>query len=130
MGYIMDKWFVILLGILIASLYVPPIVMPARHREFARSLLTKKFLRCFSVAPVAVGIFAILVSNNSDLHHRILFVFGVIEILTGIYLLTLPGLIISQFKFLCSKSLKVWIARGVFKFSLGLLFIFWGIFFF
>jgi len=79
---------------------------------------------------VAVGIFAILVSNNSDLHHRILFVVGVIEILTGIYLLTLPGLIISQFQFLFSKSLKVWIARGVFKFTLGLLFILWGLFFF
>ena len=126
----MDKWFVILLGILVTSLYVPPIVMPARHRELARSLLTKKFLRRFSVAPVAIGIFAILVSNKSDLHHRILFVVGVIEILTGIYLLTLPALIISQFQFLFSKSLKVWIARGVFKFTLGLLFILWGIIFF
>ncbi len=87
----LDKWFIILLGVLVSSLYVPPIVMPARHRELARSLLTKKFLRRFSVAPVAVGIFAILVSNNSDLHHRMLFVFGIIEILTGIYLLTLPG---------------------------------------
>ncbi len=126
----MDKWFVILLGILVASLYVPPIVMPARHREYARSLLTTKFLRRFSLAPVAVGIFAILVSNKSDLHHRILFVIGVVEILTGIYLLTLPGLIVSQFQFLYSKSLKVWIARGVFKFTLGLLFILWGLFFF
>ncbi len=71
---IMDKWFFILLGILVASLYVPPIVMPARHREYARSLATKKFLRRFSVLPVAIGIFAILVSNNSDLHHRMLFV--------------------------------------------------------
>ncbi len=130
MGYVMDKWFVILLGILIASLYVPPIVMPARHRELARSLLTKKFLRRFSVAPVAVGIFAILVSNNADLHHRVLFVLGVIEILTGIYLLTLPGLIISQFQFLCSKSLIVWVVRGVFKFMLGLLIIIWGLFYF
>ena len=126
----MDKWFVILFGVLVASLYVPPIVMPARHRELARSLLTKKFLRRFSVAPVAVGIFAILVSNNSDLHHRILFVLGVIEILTGIYLLALPGLIISQFQFLCSKSLKVWIVRGVLKFTLGLIIILWGIIFF
>ncbi len=126
----MDKWFVILLGILVASLYVPPIVMPARHRELARRLVTKSFLRRFSLAPVAVGIFAILVSNKSDLHHRVLFVIGVIEILTGIYLLTLPGLIVSQFQFLYSKSLKVWIARGVFKFTLGLLFILWGLFFF
>lgn len=126
----MDKWFVILLGILVASLYVPPMVMPARHRELARRLLTKKFLRRFSVAPVAVGIFAILVSNNSDLHHRLLFVLGVIEILLGFYLLTLPALIISQVQWLCSKSLKVWIARGVFKFTLGLGFIMWGLFFF
>ena len=126
----MDKWFVILLGILVASLYVPPMVMPVRHRELARRLLTKKFLRRFSVAPVAVGIFAILVSNNSDLHHRLLFVLGVIEILLGLYLLTLPALIISQVQWLCSKSLKVWIARGVFKFTLGLGFIMWGLFFF
>jgi len=105
-------------------------VMPARHRELARSLLTKKFLRRFSVAPVAVGIFAILVSDNSDLHHRLLFVLGVIEILLGLYLLTLPALVISQIQWLCSKSLKIWVARGVFKFTLGLGFIFWGVFFF
>ena len=126
----MDKWFVILFGILVASLYVPPIVVPAKHRELARSRLTKKFLRRFSVAPVAIGILAMNFSNNSDLHHRMLFVLGVIEVLTGIYLLTLPGVIISQFQFLCSKSLKVWIARGVFKFTLGLLFILWGLFYF
>ena len=123
----MDKWFVILLGVLVASLYVPPIVIPARHRELCRGFTTS-FFRRFSPAPVAVGIFAILVSNNSDLHHRILFVFGVIEILLGIYLLTLPAHAMSQVQFLCSKSLIVWIIRGVFKFTLGLLFIIWGIF--
>jgi len=79
---------------------------------------------------VAIGIFAILVSNNSDLHHRLLFVLGVIEILLAIYLFTLPGLIISQFQFLYSKSLKVWIARGVLKFTLGVLIMLWGIVFF
>ncbi len=126
----MDKWFVILFGVLVASLYVPPIVIPSRHRELARSLLTKTFLRRFSVAPMAIGIVAILLSNDSDLHHRMLFVLGVIEILTGIYLLTFPDLIISQFQFLCSKSLKVWVARGVLKFTLGLLFILWGVFLF
>jgi uncharacterized membrane protein HdeD (DUF308 family) len=128
-GSTMDKWFVILLGILIASLYVPPIVMPARHRELARRLSTK-FMRRFGVVPMAIGIFAILVSNQSDLHHRMLLVLGVVEILLGIYLLTLPGLAVSQVQWLCSKSLKFWVARGVFKFTLGLGFILWGLFFF
>ena len=126
----MDKWFVILLGILVASLYVPPIVMPARHQEYSRSLATKKFFRRFSVLPLAIGIFAILVSNNSDLHHRLLFVLGVIEVILGIYLLTLPALAASQVQSLCAKSLRFWVVRGVFKFALGLLFILWGIIFF
>ena len=126
----MDKWFVILLGILVASLYVPPIVMPARHREYARGLATKKFLRRFSILPLAIGILAILVSNNSDLHHRILFVLGVVEILLGVYLLTSPALAESQVRSLCAKSLKFWVVRGVCKFTLGLLFIIWGVFFF
>ena len=130
LDHILDKWFVILFGTLVASLYVPPIVMPARHRELARRLATKKFLRRFSIVPAAIGIFSILVSNNSDLHHRLLFVLGVIEILLAIYLFTLPGLIISQFQFLYSKSLKVWIARGVLKFTLGVLIMLWGIIFF
>lgn len=125
----MDKWFVILLGVLVASLYVPPIVTPARHRELCRGF-TKSFFRRFSPAPVAVGILAILVSNNSDLHHRMLFVFGVIEILLGIYLLTLPAHSVSQVQFPSSKPLAVWIVRGVLKFTLGLLFIFWGLFYF
>lgn len=126
----MDKWFVILFGILVASLYIPPIVMPARHREYARSLATKKFLRRFSVLPVAIGIVAILVSNNSDLHHRMLFVLGVIEVLLGIYLLTLPALAVSQVQWMCSKSLRWWATRGVLKCALGLLFIVWGLFYF
>ena len=74
-GCAMDKWFTVLLGVLVASLYVPPIVIPVRHRELCRRLNTKAFYRRFSPAPVIVGILAILVSNNSDLHHRILFVF-------------------------------------------------------
>ena len=127
----MAKWFVILLGVLVASLYVPPIVTPARHRELARRLATKSFIRRFSPALLAIGIFAILVSyNNSGLHHRILFVFGIYETLGGLYLLTFPGFAASQIQFLISKSLKVWILRGVLKFILGILFIMWGIFFF
>ncbi len=127
----MAKWFVILLGVLVASLYVPPIVMPARHRELARRLATKSFIRRFSPVLMAIGIFAMLVSyNKTDLHHRILFVFGIYETLGGIYLLILPSLAASQIQFLLSKSLNVWIVRGVLKFTLGLLFIIWGVFFF
>ena len=126
----MDKWFAILLGVLVASLYVPPMVIPVRHRELCRRLNTKTFYRRFSPAPVIVGILAILVSNNSDLHHRILFVFGVVELLLGIYLLTLPALAVSQIQVLLSKSLVVWIVRGVLKFTLGLLFILWGMLYF
>ena len=127
----MDKWFVILLGVLVASLYVPPIVMPARHRELARKLITKpNILRRFAFAMVAIGILAILLSNKPDFHHRILFVGGIIETLAGIILLTRPGFFVSQIQFVISKSLKVWIIRGVLKFTLGLLLIWWGIVFF
>lgn len=127
-GDAMDKWFVILFGVLVASLYVPPIVIPARHREYARRVATQRFMRRFSVVPAALGVVAILLSNNSDLHHRLVFVLGVIEIVTGAYLLVFPAHAVSQVEFLCSKSLKVWIARGVLKFGLGLIFITWGVF--
>ena len=126
----MAKWFVILLGLLIASLYVPPIVIPVRHRELARRLATKSFIRRFSPVLMAIGIFAILVSDNSDIHHRILFVFGIYETLGGIYLLTFPGFAASQIQFLISKSLNLWIVRGILKCAIGLLMITWGVLFF
>ena len=126
----MAKGFVILLGVLVASLYIPPIVAPARHRELARRLATKSFIRRFSPVLMAIGIMAIIISDNSDLHHRILFFFGIYETLGGLYLLTFPGFAASQIQSLLSKSLKVWIVRGVLKFTLGLLMITWGVFFF
>ena len=82
----MAKGFVILLGVLVASLYIPPIVAPARHRELARRLATKSFIRRFSPVLMAIGIMAIIISDNSDLHHRILFFFGIYETLGGLYL--------------------------------------------
>jgi len=59
----MDKRFVILLGVLVCSLYIPPIVTPARHRELARRLNTKSFMRRFSPVMMAVGIIALLTDN-------------------------------------------------------------------
>ncbi len=127
----MDKWFAILLGVLVASLYVPAMVIPVRHRELCRRLNTKSFYRRFSPVMISVGIIALLVSNNSDIPHRILFVFGIIETLGGIFcLLIFPSYAVSQVQFLLSKSLTVWIVRGVLKFTLGLLFILWGILYF
>jgi len=124
----MDKWFVILLGVLVASLYVPPIVMPARNRELARKVVANpNILRRFGYAMVAIGILAMLLSNKSDLHHRILFVGGIIETLAGIILLTRPAFFVSQIQFLFSKSLKVWITRGVLKFTLGVAIALWGV---
>ena len=124
----MDKWFVILLGILVAALYVPPIVMPARNRELARKIMTTpNILRRFGFAMVAVGILAVLLGNNSDLHHRILLVGGIVETVAGLIMLTRPTFFVSKMQFVFSKSLKVWITRGLLKFTLGLAIALWGV---
>ena len=126
----MDKWFVILLGLLVISVHLPSIVAPARYREWTRRLATKSFIRRFSPVLMAIGIFAILVSDNSDIHHRILFVFGIYETLGGLYLLAFPGFAASQIQFLISKSLNIWILRGIIKCTIGILIITWGVLFF
>ena len=93
----MDKWFVILLGALVAVLYVPPIVMPARHRELAQQIIKKpKVLGRFGFAMIAIGILAILLSNKPDLHHRILLAGGIIETVGGILLLTFPAFFVKK----------------------------------
>lgn len=127
----MDKWFVILLGALVASLYVPPIVMPAKNRELARKVIANpKILHRFGFAMVAIGIMAMLLSGKPDLHHRILLVGGVIETLAGIVLLTRPAFFVSQLQFVSSKPLMIWIIRGMLKFTLGVAIALWGIIFF
>ena len=124
----MDKLFVILLGIFVATLYVPPIVMPARNRELAhRIMTTPSILRRFGFAMVAVGLLAMLLGNNSDLHHRILLVGGIVETGAGIIMLIRPAFFVSKMQFVFSKSLKVWIARGWLKFTLGVAIALWGV---
>ena len=123
----MDKWFVILLGLLVISVHLPAIVAPARYHEWARRLATKSFFRRFSLAPIAIGIMAILVSDQSDIHHQILFAIGLIETIAGICFLILPSLALPLLQFLLSKSLNIWILRGIIKCTIGILIITWGV---
>lgn len=124
----MDQWFVIGLGVLVAVFNVPPIIAASRHREYCLGLMTRKFCRRFGVAPIILGLLALLVSGHSENHHRMLFLMGVIGILSGIFLLVAPDLIIVKVRFLCSRSLGLWVARGILKFSMGLGVVYWGIF--
>ena len=124
----MDKWFVMLLGAVVACLYIPPIAVPARHRDLARKILAKPHvLRRFGFAMVVIGIVAILLSNNSDLHHRVLFVGGIIETLAGAILLTRPEILVLPTQSLISGPLWAWVIRGVAKFALGITICVWGI---
>ena len=128
MGRTMDKLFVILLGVIVAALYVPPIVMPARSRELAHKIMTTpSILRRFGFAMVAVGILAMLLGNNSDLHHRILLMGGFVETLAGLIMLIRPVYFVSQMQLVFSKSLKVWVTRGLLKFAFGVAIVLWGV---
>ncbi len=129
----MDKWFVVILGTLVAALYIPPIVAPSGNRQLARKILADpKILRCFGAAMVAIGVCALLLGNNTDVHHWILFVGGIVETLFGIILLAFPSFLVSvtQIRVLASKSLKAWIVRGVLKFGLGVAIALWGVIYF
>ncbi len=126
----MDQWFVIGLGLLVAALYVPSIVMPARHRELAKRLAMNAKLRPFGLAMMAVGIAALLLGNQSDVHHRILFAFGIIEIASGMLMLGYPAFFESKVQWLCSKPIWYWIARGTLKFAFAVVIVGWGIVYF
>ena len=126
----MAKYYLITLGTLVFALHIPGVVVPVWHRELGRRFMAKPSnIRQIGLLILVVGICAVLVSDLMNLSGQLLFAFGVLETLGGLYIAAFPAKAAARFEPLFSRSIKVWIGRGIAKCACGLAFVVWGAFF-
>lgn len=126
----MAKYYLITLGILLFALHIPGVVMPAWHRELGRRFAEKlSNIRLIGFIITMIGFLAILVSDMTRLSGWLLFIFGTCETLGGLWIFAFPAKASARFQILFSRSLKVWVGRGIVKCVAGLGFVALGAFF-
>jgi len=125
----MEKIYLITLGTAVFILHISGVVAPKWNRELGRQFMAKHSnVRGIGFVILAFGICALLVSNLKDLSGQLLFVFGVVETLGGLFLSVYPAKGVARFKPMFAKSIKIWVLRGIVKCLCALGFIYWGLY--
>jgi len=123
----MEYYYIFFLGVIVFSLHVPGLIIPKKHRKLGFQFIQNRSnIRFIGLSMLAIGAGAILVSPNFGFTKWFLILFGIYQILSGLFLLIYPKYFLLKIERLISGSIKTWILRAIIKCSVAAVLVIWG----